>query len=220
MRRAFRANVSLKTFQNMGASRERTLACVWIALSLVGPVVGQGTGTTGTGTTGTDGTATGATGTAGATGATAAALDVGPLLKISPAACVERGPDYIFNVPSLSCARCPAGQVPNAEGNECVCPSTSRSAGMAGPLVCIDCSSQDLSVSLDGMSCMACSAPDQVRRLRESAPRLVLAVDDVSWHSPAAAPRSRQPCWRCHYAFSHACVCVHGSLFLGVTHAG
>jgi hypothetical protein len=53
----------------------------------------------------------------------------------------------------LACTKCGDGQVPNDEGNDCVCPATSRSAGLRGPLVCIDCAKQNLDVTLDGMFC-------------------------------------------------------------------
>ena len=154
------------------AAGARALACIWLALLVsqvgcqgsTGSSAGSGTGTGGTsgaGTTGygTGGAATGAAGTAGTPGTAdpSAPASMDPLVKVAAAACAERGPEYIFNVAALACARCPLDQVPNVDGNECVCPPTSRSAGLAGPLVCEDCSSKKLAVSIDGMSCMACA---------------------------------------------------------------
>jgi hypothetical protein len=152
------------------AAGARALACIWLALLVAqvgcqgstGSSAGSGTGTGGTtGATGTAGTAGydtggGETGAAGTAGPSAPA-SMDPLVKVAAAACAERGPEYIFNVAALACARCPLNQVPSVDGNECVCPPTSRSAGLAGPLVCEDCSSKNLAVSIDGMSCMACA---------------------------------------------------------------
>ena len=82
---------------------------------------------------------------------------VEPLTKIKVADCKLKGVNYIFNVNNLACTTCPPGTVPNAVGDDCVCPASSRSAGFSGPLSCVDC--KDLQVSLDGTTCMQCSAP-------------------------------------------------------------
>jgi hypothetical protein len=91
------------------------------------------------------------------TGVTAPALD--PLVKIPVSACLEKGSNYIFDVAALACSTCPAGSVPNDEATACVCPATSRTAGRTGPLTCVDCSAQNLDVSMDGMVCMSCQSP-------------------------------------------------------------
>lgn len=133
-----------------GRIRCRVRALAWMSAALVLAVAhGQDTGT---GTAGAAG-ASGAAGTAAPSGNPQVAA-LRPLVKTSAADCKANGGSAaFFSVPMLACTKCGAGQVPNDEGNDCVCPATSRSAGLRGPLVCIDCEKQNLDVTLDGMSC-------------------------------------------------------------------
>jgi len=81
---------------------------------------------------------------------------LGPLVKIAVSACADQGAGYIFSVPMLACYLCPGGKVPNAARDDCVCPGTSRSSALTGPLTCDDCAAENLDVSIDGRVCISC----------------------------------------------------------------
>ena len=86
------------------------------------------------------------------------AVKVEALLKIPMMSCAAKGANYFFNVAALACSVCPLGTVPNAERNDCICPTTSRIAGRTGPLSCVSCASQSFDVSSNGEVCMPCQA--------------------------------------------------------------